>query len=201
MTKDELVDKIILVMKRKGAQPIRMSVLPTEAQVQSKALKEHFKNKEEIFEACVNKVINDHKNLAEETATTNLPPIVKVLHIYKNGLAELFTYHPSFFFHLRKHYPQLNALVEEYNTHIYEVLIPNLLRKAQENGEIIENIDLSLFCSVQLAKSRLLFDYLYAESYHNAKNLITIFLTNIRGIMKKEHIHLFDSHTLHFNKT
>ncbi len=193
MTKNELIDKIILVMKRKGAQPIRMSELPSEAQINSKVLKQHFKNKEDIFEACVHKVINDHKELAEETEAADLPPIVKVLRIYKNGLAELFTYHPSFFFHLKKHYPELNTLIETYNFHLYDVLIPDLLQKALENEEIIENIDLPLFCSVQLAKSRLLFNYLYAESYHNAAQLITIFLTNIRGIMKKEHLHLFDS--------
>lgn len=192
IAKEEVIEKVIALMKRKGAQVVRMNQLPFEAKINAKALKEHFKNKEEVFEACVNYVLQTHKTAAVQIEESTINPVVKVAKIYQMGLRELFEYHPSFFFHLKKHYRNLHERIEEYNAHLFQERIPNLLKEAQENGFILPFINLKLFSETQLSKSRLLIEFIYPTFQGKTNELNQVFLTNIRGILKKEYIHLID---------
>ncbi|MAC96291.1 MAG: hypothetical protein CMC96_12425 [Flavobacteriales bacterium] len=201
MKKDELIDRILNVMRKKGAQVIRMNQLSIETQVNSKVLREHFSTKEEVFEAGIRKVLNNHKVATKLVkADETLHPIVKVARIYKIVLTELMQYHPSFFFHIQKHYRKLYQQIENYNNLLFEQEIPALLHQAKSQGIIISQINLDLFSKVQLSESQLLIENIYPAYLDKKEELIGVLLTRLRGLLKKEYFHLLDKEIASIDK-
>ncbi|MAY83517.1 MAG: hypothetical protein CMP59_05215 [Flavobacteriales bacterium] len=193
MTREELIQRILKIMRTKGAHAIRMSRLHREANISSKLIKAHFSSKEEVFEACMTWVLDIHKDFASTVQNDlSLNPFQKLIRIYKHGLVEVMNYHPSFFFYLKKKQSSTYKLIDDYTKHIFNELYLALLEESRNKGFLISGINLKVFCKTQLSQSQIILEKMYAEYYEYTDQVVKIQLLSLRSILKKEFMDQFD---------
>jgi AcrR family transcriptional regulator len=191
--KEEITARIIDLIKRKGVHAVQMNTLSRDALIPRDYLRKYFNNKEEVFLACVKKLINDHYKATRAIAISKLNPLLKVARIYEMSLNGILDFHLSFFFYLQKKYRPLYHLFEEYRAQLYDKVVGTLLYQAKKEGYLLKEVDVTLFCQIQLSRSRLLLENMDFSFNKEEKKLVQhLIWTSLRGIVKKEHIALLD---------
>lgn len=157
----------------------------------------HFSNKEELvtesLQFMLKGIENDIQlNLIKEKGH----PLKNIIYIYRSAFRYMENFNPSFLFGLKKYYPMAHDAYEEFRGNIVYGIVLKLLESAQELKQIKSQINLKLFCDINLLRMEhfMLLKSDLSNTYSLEQFLEYIIIINIKGIMTLEYVADFKSY-------
>ena len=186
-TKEQLLAFSIANFTQFGSKSFTMDELARKLGISKKTIYHYFSNKEELVTESlqflldkVEKEIDTHLN---EGVT--LPPITKVVYIYKVGLKHMRSFSPSFLYGLKKYYPKAYDTYDNFRKKIVLGVVHNLLKEAQEQKHIRADVNLKLVCELYLIHmENIVFSHLNLWERYTVPELHEhLIVNNLKGIL------------------
>ena len=145
ITKKELLKCAITNFIKFGSKRLTLDELAKILGISKKTIYLHFKNKETLVENSLEFLIDEYKvDIKNIVADNKKDAILTIILIYKRGLEYLRYFKPSFIFGLKKYYPDAYTIFDNFRIELAYVTILDLLKKAKEEGNIRNNVNLKL---------------------------------------------------------
>jgi AcrR family transcriptional regulator len=186
MDKKELLEFSIANFTKFGSKSITMDELATKLGISKKTLYQHFRNKEELVtESLAYLLDNMRSEVGETISKEHKDPLYSILLIYEIAFRHLEVFNPSFLFGLQKYYPSAHKVFEDFRSEMVCGLVLDLLKKAQELGQIRSDVNLELVCEMYLWRvEHFLFSKVDMFETYSKEMLIEHLITNnLRGIL------------------
>ena len=149
ITKAELLKCSIAKFTQFGSKHVTLDELAHELGISKKTIYTFFDNKEDLVTSSLESLLNEYKEDINRLINSNgKDPILCVILIYQRGFEYLKYFKPSFLFGLEKYYPKASQLFDDFVEELSNVIIYNLLRKAQEAGNIKKEVNLELIVKI-----------------------------------------------------
>jgi AcrR family transcriptional regulator len=149
ITKAELLKCSIDKFTQFGSKHVTLDELAHELGISKKTIYTFFDNKEDLVTCSLERLLNEYKEDINRLINSNgKDPILCVIFIYQRGFEYLKYFKPSFLFGLEKYYPKASQLFDDFVEELSNVIIYNLLRKAQEAGNIKKEVNLELIVKI-----------------------------------------------------
>ncbi|MEO0573363.1 MAG: TetR/AcrR family transcriptional regulator [Bacteroidota bacterium] len=183
--KSYILQKALSLFLSFGIRAVSMKDISDAMGISKKTLYSLFDTKEALLKACIKRLIG--LQLKEIASIEEMPvsKVEKVFHIYKSCLRNIANQHSSFYYDMKRDYPNI------YNFHIvqYRESLTNkiflMLSECQLNQEVIAEIDLELFCEINFFK---LDDFFSNKDIHQKNRQERILnhtiLISLRGILR-----------------
>ena len=145
ITKKELLKCAITNFIKFGSKRLTLDELAKILGISKKTIYLHFKNKETLVENSLEFLIDEYKvDIKNIVADNKKDAILTIILIYNRGLEYLRYFKPSFIFDLKKYYPDAYTIFDNFRIELAYVTILDLLKKAKEEGNIRNNVNLKL---------------------------------------------------------
>ncbi|SIS39486.1 transcriptional regulator, TetR family [Zobellia uliginosa] len=192
INKDQFLEFALSKFLKFGSKRFTLDDLAHELGISKKTIYENFKGKEEIIreslEALLNRLRSEINQCVEKEKSD---PILTIISIYRIGLDTFKSFSPNFLRSLKKYYPNVYRLFNDFRELEVSVLVKDLLSSAQEKGQIRQDVNLSL--TYQLYFNRME-HILYAEKtnffekFTPEELLNHVIINNLRGISTKSYL-------------
>ncbi|MGS2740708.1 TetR/AcrR family transcriptional regulator [Sinomicrobium sp. M5D2P17] len=190
ITKEEFLKLSITNFTRFGSRNFTMDQLAAELGISKKTIYQHFSNKHQLVSASFQYLLNTIKRelaCIEQKQKNN--PLYCIVSFYKLGMDKLQSFNPSFLHGLRKYYPEAYVQYEVFKKDIVYGKIIYLLKEAQQQNQLRENIHLELFCKLYLLRmDEIIFSQKLLDDYDKNILLEHLIINNLRGLMTPEYI-------------
>lgn len=186
ITKAELLERSIAKFTQFGSKHVTLSELSNELGISKKTIYKFFDNKEDLIACGVESLFNKYReDINEIIASHSTDPVLSVILIYKRGFQYLRYFKPSFLFGLEKYYPKANRLFEAFVEELANSVIYNLLKQAQDKGNIIKEVNLRLVVKIYFFRiDNLVFkENNLFESYQKEDLFKHMVIYNLKGII------------------
>lgn len=192
-TKEDLLLQSLTYFKKFGSKNVTMDDLASELAISKKTIYKYFSSKEELISECVDYLWIHFEQQTEEISKMKIDPLAKIILLYELGLQELRKTDSQFLYSLKRYYHQSMKKYDCFRTKlIFETLL-GFLSEAKENGIIRSEVNLSLFCELNLLDfDEKLYHFKLFERFENDEILDQLIKNRLRGIVKEEHQHLID---------
>ncbi|MGS2763375.1 TetR/AcrR family transcriptional regulator [Sinomicrobium sp. M5D2P9] len=190
ITKEEFLKLSITNFTRFGSRNFTMDQLAAELGISKKTIYEHFSNKHELVSASFQYLLNSIKReLASIEQRQKDTPLHCIVSFYKLGMDKLQSFNPSFLHGLRKYYPEAYDQYEVFKKDIVYGKVIRLLKKAQQQNQLRENIHLELFCKLYLLRmDEIVFSEKLLDDYDKNVLLEHLIINNLRGVLTPEYV-------------
>ncbi|WP_275316761.1 TetR/AcrR family transcriptional regulator [Tenacibaculum bernardetii] len=149
ITKAQLLEFAISKFTQFGSKHVTLDDLASELGISKKTIYSFFKNKEDLVTSSLESLLNKYKNDINKIINNNNDdPILCVVLIYKRGFEYLKYFKPSFLFGLNKYYPKASTLFDVFIEELSNKTVYNLLKKAQDSGDIKPEVNLKLIVKI-----------------------------------------------------
>lgn len=149
ITKTELLKCSIDKFTQFGSKHVTLDKLANELGISKKTIYTFFDNKEDLVTSSLESLLNEYKEDINRLINSNgKDPILCVILIYQRGFEYLKYFKPSFLFGLEKYYPKASQLFDDFVEELSTIIVYNLLRKAQEVGNIKKEVNLELIVKI-----------------------------------------------------
>jgi AcrR family transcriptional regulator len=186
MEKKELLEFSIANFTKFGTKNITMDELASKLAISKKTLYQYFRNKEELVAESLTYLLDKIRPEVEETISKERDhPLYCIILIYEIAFRHLEIFNPSFLFGLQKYYPSAYKVFEDFRSEMVCGLVLELLKKAQELGQIRDDVNLVLVCEMYLWRvEHFLFSKINMfETYSPAALVEHMITNNLRGIL------------------
>lgn len=192
-TKEDLLLQSLTYFKKYGSKNVTMDDLASELAISKKTIYKYFSSKEELISECVDYLWIHFEHQTEEISKLKIDSLAKIILLYELGLQELRKTDSQFLYCLKRYYRQSMKKYNVFRTKlIFETLL-GFLSEAKTNGYIREEVDLNLFCELNLLDvDEKLYQFKLFERFDNDEILDQLIKNRLRGIVKAEHQHLMD---------
>ncbi|MEC7262570.1 MAG: TetR/AcrR family transcriptional regulator [Bacteroidota bacterium] len=176
-----------------GSKRFSMDELAHDLGISKKTLYRYFGSKEELVSESLGFLLNKLRiNLdryMDQNPNEN-EPLTTVIYIYKLGLMTLQEINPSFLYGLSKYYPEAFKRYSGFKKDIVWDLVCPLLKKAQNLGQVRNEVKIELVCMLFLSRME---EMVYSsptlfEEYSIQELLEHIIINNLRGILTLEYL-------------
>lgn len=149
ITKADLLKCSITMFTQCGSKHVTLDEIATTLGISKKTIYTFFDNKEDLVASSLESLLNAYKEDINRIISSNAKdPILCVVLIYKRGFTYLKYFTPSFLFDLQKYYPKAGQVLDDFTEELSTILIFNLLQKAQEAGDIKQEINIELIVKI-----------------------------------------------------
>lgn len=176
---------------KNGSKIITMDDIATEFGLSKKTLYNLFENKETLVAEAVHLMWNNYMEKVNTILSKEENPIQKIILIYEDALAVLNTVEPVFIVSLRKYHSKvMHQYADNRNTLITKIILP-LLEEAQNKSYIASNVNLMLFCDINLKDfDERIWKNNFLHTYSTKEASEYFIIRRLRGILSNEFIHL-----------
>ncbi len=149
ITKAQLLKCSITKFTQCGSKHVTLDEIANTLGISKKTIYTFFSNKEDLVTSSLESLLNEYKEDINGIVSSNgNDPILCVVLIYKRGFAYLKYFKPSFLFGLEKYYPKASTLFNDFIKNLSNNIVYNLLKQAQESGEIKPEVNLELIVKI-----------------------------------------------------
>lgn len=195
--KDRFLEFALSKFATFGSKRFTLDDLAQELGISKKTIYENFKGKEEIIQeslaALMNKLRSEINDCVEKEKSD---PIRAVIGIYRIGLDTFKSFSPNFLRSLKKYYPNVYRVFNDFREKEVSVLVKDLLLSGQEKGQIRKDVNIDL--TYELYYNRM--EYIvhaenknFYEKFTPEELLNHIIINNLRGISTKSYLDQNDS--------
>lgn len=181
--KDDIIISATKQFKAFGPKTVSMQDIAFSLNISKKTLYQYYSSKQNLLQETLTTIFNNHFEKIERILDKDMSPLEKFILIYNYGILQMVTYNPSYFYELKKYYYEIH---EEYNNrknHIIYNIIHNLLADAQNQGEILKEVKLTLFCELYLYNLDSVLANRRFKDHYEIKTLLNhLIIYNLRGI-------------------
>jgi AcrR family transcriptional regulator len=186
ITKAELLKCSIAKFTQCGSKHVTLDDIAGSLGISKKTIYTFFDNKEDLVTASVENLLNEYKEDINGIVNSNgKNPILCVILIYQRGFEYLKYFKPSFLFGLEKYYPKASTVFNNFVEELSNNIVYNLLKQAQEAGNIKEDVNLELIVSIYFLRiDKLIFkkNNLF-ETYPEEELFNHLVVYNLKGII------------------
>ncbi|WP_299382670.1 TetR/AcrR family transcriptional regulator [uncultured Lacinutrix sp.] len=186
ITKAELLKCSIAKFTQCGSKHVTLDDIAGSLGISKKTIYTFFDNKEDLVAASVENLLNEYKEDINGIVNSNgKNPILCVILIYQRGFEYLKYFKPSFLFGLEKYYPKASTVFNNFVEELSNNIVYNLLKQAQEAGDIKEAVNLELIVSIYFLRiDKLIFkkNNLF-ETYPEEELFNHLVVYNLKGII------------------
>ncbi|MDO6515969.1 TetR/AcrR family transcriptional regulator [Zobellia uliginosa] len=197
INKDQFLEFALSKFLKFGSKRFTLDDLAHELGISKKTIYENFKGKEEIIRESLTTLLNRLRSEINQCVEKEKSdPILTIISIYRIGLDTFKSFSPNFLRSLKKYYPNVYRLFNDFREREVSVLVKDLLSSAQDKGQIRQDVNLSL--TYQLYFNRME-HILYAEKtnffekFTPEELLNHVIINNLRGISTKSYLDKNDS--------
>ncbi|MGJ8665088.1 MAG: TetR/AcrR family transcriptional regulator [Patiriisocius sp.] len=194
ITKAHLLKCSITKFTQLGSKHVTLDELASSLGISKKTIYTFFKNKEELVTASVEGLLNEYREDIHSIVVSNdNDPILSVMLIYQKGFEYLKYFKPSFLFGLEKYYPKASKIFDEFVDELSYKTVYKLLKKAQESGNIKDEINLELIVKIYFFRiDNLVFkkNNLF-EIYPEEELFKHLVVYNLKGIVTNNYSNFF----------
>ncbi|CAZ95570.1 TetR/AcrR family transcriptional regulator [Zobellia galactanivorans] len=195
--KDRFLEFALSKFTKFGSKRFTLDDLAHELGISKKTIYENFKGKEEIIQESLVALLNKLRyQINECVEKEKSDPIRAVIAIYRIGLDTFKSFSPTFLRSLKKYYPNVYRLFNDFRENDVSVLVKDLLLNGQGKGQIRKDVDIDL--TYELYYNRM--EYIvhaenknFYEQFTPEELLDHIIINNLRGIATKEYLNKNDS--------
>ena len=109
----------------------------------------------------------------------------KIILLYRYGIRQLSSNSTTFYLELKKYYPKAFKKYQVERDYITYTIVLDLLKEAQKTGVIIPEVDLKLFCLLNIYKiDVLLLNQELSHEFTVTQIVDHLVVYNLRGILK-----------------
>lgn len=145
ITRKELLSCAIKKFTQLGSKHVSLDEIAQTLGISKKTIYTFYRNKEDLVTSSLESLLNEYKEEINGIVTCNSnDPIFCVVLIYQRGFEYLKYFKPSFIFGLEKYYPKAYKLFQDFTEELAFTTIYNLLKEAQNNGQINPDVNLRL---------------------------------------------------------
>ena len=190
ITKKELLSCAITKFTKQGSKHVSLDEIAETLGISKKTIYTFFRNKEDLVTSSLESLLNEYKEEINGIITSNSnDPVFCVVLIYERGFEYLKYFKPSFIFGLEKYYPKAHKLFQDFTEELAFTTVFNLLKEAQENGDVNAEVNLRLAVKIYFLrfdniafKKNNLFDLYGKETLF--KHMV---IYNLKGIITKQY--------------
>ena len=190
-SKEEFLEFAISKFLRYGSKRFTLDDLSHEIGISKKTIYQHFTNKEALVYESLGFLLDKIKaEVTQSVEQVRSNPILGITMIYKIGLEYLKLFSPTFLEGIKKYYPKVNEQYHNFKNREINGLVLSLLKTAQKNGQIRQNVNVELSCQLYLNHLESLFfqsNNLF-DQYSNGELLENLIINYIRGIATDSHL-------------
>ena len=186
ITKAELLKHAITKFTQCGSKHVILDELASALGISKKTIYSFFKNKEDLVTASLDSLLKEFREDIDGIVNSNgKNPILCVILIYQRGFEYLKYFKPYFLFGLEKYYPKASTVFNNFVEELSNNIVYNLLKQAQEAGNIKEDVNLELIVSIYFLRiDKLIFkkNNLF-ETYPEEELFNHLVVYNLKGII------------------
>lgn len=175
-----------------GSKRFTLDDLAHELGISKKTIYENFKGKEEIIQESVEALLNKLRSEINECVNKEKSdPILTIISIYRIGLDTFKSFSPNFLRSLKKYYPNVYRLFNDFRENEVSVLVKDLLSSAQEKGQIRQDVNVALTYQLYFNRMELIVhaeQKNFFEKFTREELLNHIIINNLRGIATKSYL-------------
>lgn len=194
ITKAKLLTYSIAKFTQLGSKHVTLDELAQSLGISKKTIYTFFKTKEDLVATSLESLLNEYKEEIDKiTADNSSDPILSVVLIYKRGFEYLKYFSPSFLFELEKYYPKASTLFNDFVAELSNSITYKLLKKAQDAGDIREEVNLELVVKIYFFRiDNLVFkeNHLF-EVYGKETSFKHLVIFNLKGIITSNYSNSF----------
>ncbi|MGJ8548674.1 TetR/AcrR family transcriptional regulator [Winogradskyella wichelsiae] len=182
---EDMLNTIIPVFRNYGVKRITMDDISHHLGISKKTLYVHYKSKGDLVEQSVDSIFKLHHSVFDQILKRDILPLKKIILMYRYGIRQLSANSRTFYLELKKYYPKVYKKYEVERDYITFTIILDLLKEAQKLGDIKPEVDLKLFCLLNIYKIDVLLlnDAIFSE-YTITQIVDHIVVYNLNGILK-----------------
>jgi len=145
ITRKELLSCAIKKFTQLGSKHVSLDEIAQTLGISKKTIYTFYRNKEDLVTSSLESLLNEYKEKIDGIVACNSDdPVFCVVLIYKSGFEYLKYFKPSFIFGLEKYYPKAYKLFQNFTEELAFTTVYNLLKDAQNNGQINPDVNLRL---------------------------------------------------------
>ena len=190
ITKKELLSCAINKFTKQGSKHVSLDEIAQTLGISKKTIYTFYKTKADLVSSSVENLLNKYKEeINGIVANNSSDPVFCVVLIYERGFEYLKYFKPSFIFGLEKYYPKAFKLFQDFSEELAFSTVFNLLKNAQEQGDIRPDINLRLVVKIYFLridsiafKKKNLFEVYGKETLF--KHLV---IYNLKGLITKQY--------------
>lgn len=183
----DIIENVIPIFKKYGVKSITMDDISHKLGISKKTLYVHYKGKENLVEESVKADFVKHHLVFQRILRRDILPLKKIILLYRYGIRELTSNSRTFYLELKKYYPNAYLYYQNERSYITFTLILDLLKQAQQAGEILEEVNLELYCKLNMDKiDTLLLDVKLNNDYSISEIVDHLVVYNLRGILAEK---------------
>ncbi|MBJ2174082.1 TetR/AcrR family transcriptional regulator [Aureibaculum sp. A20] len=190
ITKEELLTCSITKFTQFGSKHVSLDEIAGTLGISKKTIYTFFKNKEDLVTSSLEQLLNKLSEEIDKIISDNREdPIISVILIYKRGFEYLKYFKPSYIFGLKKYYPKASNFFEKFNEDLANNRIYNLLKQAQEAGNIKQEVNLKLVVKIYFLRiDTVLFNNNNLFKLHQKEELFKhMVVYNLKGIITRNY--------------
>ena len=190
-SKEEFLEFAISKFLRYGSKRFTLDDLSHEIGISKKTIYQHFTNKEALVYESLGFLLDKIKaEVSQSVEHVRSNPLLRIIMIYKIGLEYLKLFSPTFLEGIKKYYPKVNEQYHNFKNREINGLVLSLLKTAQKNGQIRQNVNVELSCQLYLnhLESLLFQSNNLFDQYSNRELLENLIINYIRGIATDSHL-------------
>ncbi|MBA4745152.1 MAG: TetR/AcrR family transcriptional regulator [Muricauda sp.] len=176
-----------------GSKRFSMDELAKNLGISKKTLYKHFNSKEKLVKESLGYYLDNIRANVDNYMLENPnedQPLTTVIFIYKQGLITFQEINPAFLHGLHKYYPKAYEIYAQLKMDIVWNVVCPLLKKAQELGQVRNNVNVELVCTLFLSRME---ETVYSKAnlfdeYSIHELLDHIIINNLRGILTLEYL-------------
>ncbi|WP_147677175.1 TetR/AcrR family transcriptional regulator [Algibacter pacificus] len=190
ITKKDLLRCAITKFTKQGSKHVSLDEIAQTLGISKKTIYTFYKTKADLVSSSLENLLNDYKEEINRIVACNSnDPVFCVVLIYERGFEYLKYFKPSFIFGLEKYYPKAYKLFLDFTEELAFSTVFNLLKSAQEQGDIKPDVNLRLAVKIYFLridnlafKKHNLFDLYGKETLF--KHLVVY---NLKGLITKQY--------------
>lgn len=200
-TRDRILENSLEIFLRKGCKAVTMDDIAKENGISKRTLYEHFSDKSQLLEECLDYLIIQMEEYADRLEQESISTYDNLITIHKSQSDLLINLKVNFFKELKKYYFPLYKKVFDKFFDFHLLRIRQFIRRGQQEGLILDTIDKETVPVILIEMSAVIENSEFLNSKHlSRKDLFKdIIIYYFRGISTQDGREILDDYLAKLN--
>jgi len=184
MEKKDILERILSLFIRYGIRSITMDDIARELAISKKTLYHDFEDKNDLIKRVVDFDMIQSRRLLEDVNRSELNAIEEIFHVNSRIHKDRSRYNPTFYYDLKRYYPEIyTKWLEEKRHNMFGLIVGNL-QKGKREGTYREEIQEQTIARLYMARMEMLGNnqIIDGHHFHSSEFMHEIFTYHLHGI-------------------
>jgi AcrR family transcriptional regulator len=190
---ERILNSALSLYSKYGIKSITMDDLCRELGISKKTLYQHVEDKQDLIRKVISHEICMQRKVTEKMFQTEMNAIDELMHVNKQIHLSQSIHSPTFYFDLKKYFPDIyNEWIEYKRKKMYEMIVRNL-DKGMSEGLFRKDMDVHVIAKLHVARVEMTHasTIIEEEEYSTAAFIDEIFKYHIHGICNDKGLKYF----------